>query len=358
MTKSHDKYVVDVETDEKMTYYQILGVNESASLADIKKQFRKLVIDFHPDNKKTGDATIFALVAKAYEYLSDSEKRDDYDKMLLIEKKTKKNIYINQKKAFDEFLKAQENDPTGKKKELSEATFKLQFTESDKKRQFDRQQYEHEKENKISNKESSKRLEDLLMARETDEIEYTQRRLFNDGIFDNDRFNELFENKYRTKNQLAKRAETPSAFNLGGQSGFNFNEEDEQEYGELFGGAEDTKEYSSVGNFDENDIEITDEDVRRLKSMKGSKDFKGHNADRSSKSYQSELEKRLKEREDEDKGYESRKMGDFETDKKMGGYGFLHEVGLSGKELDWEEDEIDERAVRKLLEMRKRKSKR
>ena len=62
-------------------YYQILGVPRDASEADIKKAFRKLARQYHPDvakDKKTAEAK-FKEVNEAYEVLSDPEKRKKYD---------------------------------------------------------------------------------------------------------------------------------------------------------------------------------------------------------------------------------------------------------------------------------------
>lgn len=61
------------------TYYQILGVEIQASLNDIKKAFRRLAKQFHPDHNP-GHETQFKQVNEAYEVLSDPEKRDRYDK--------------------------------------------------------------------------------------------------------------------------------------------------------------------------------------------------------------------------------------------------------------------------------------
>ena len=125
--RQREEYVSEYENREKqkMSYYEVLGVDEDASLIEIKKQFRQCAIDFHPDNKKTGDATLFALVARAYECLSDSEKRSEYDKMLLIEKKTQKSTYINQKKAFEEFMNAQDNEKDEKREKAAKNKFEL-----------------------------------------------------------------------------------------------------------------------------------------------------------------------------------------------------------------------------------------
>lgn len=59
-------------------YYQILGVDKKASKEEIKKAFRKLAHQYHPD-KKGGDADKFKEVNEAYTVLSDDQKRAQYD---------------------------------------------------------------------------------------------------------------------------------------------------------------------------------------------------------------------------------------------------------------------------------------
>ncbi len=59
-------------------YYKILGVEKSASEDDIKKAFRKLAHQYHPD-KKGGDEAKFKEVNEAYTVLSDKQKRQQYD---------------------------------------------------------------------------------------------------------------------------------------------------------------------------------------------------------------------------------------------------------------------------------------
>lgn len=62
-------------------YYEILGVRKSASADEIKKQFRKLALKYHPD-RNPGDQAAeakFKEISEAYEVLGDKDKKAKYD---------------------------------------------------------------------------------------------------------------------------------------------------------------------------------------------------------------------------------------------------------------------------------------
>lgn len=66
---------------DKRDYYEVLGVQKGASEEEIKKAYRKLAKENHPDlhhNDKTAEAK-FKEIGEAYEVLSDSDKRARYD---------------------------------------------------------------------------------------------------------------------------------------------------------------------------------------------------------------------------------------------------------------------------------------
>ena len=64
-------------------YYKILGVEKTATQADIKKKFRKLAIKFHPDKNPDDSKSEerFKEVNEAYEVLGDPAKRKKYDEL-------------------------------------------------------------------------------------------------------------------------------------------------------------------------------------------------------------------------------------------------------------------------------------
>jgi len=71
-----------INTQEKLqnNLYQILGVSKNATVEEIKLQFRKLALKFHPDKNKSKNSEIkFKEINLAYEILSDQIKRVTYD---------------------------------------------------------------------------------------------------------------------------------------------------------------------------------------------------------------------------------------------------------------------------------------
>jgi DnaJ-class molecular chaperone len=77
--------------------YKVLGLDKSASGDDIKKRYRKLAKEFHPD-KSGGDDTRFKEIANAYNILSDPAKKAKLDRPTPTQ---------FDKQFFEEFLKNQ-----------------------------------------------------------------------------------------------------------------------------------------------------------------------------------------------------------------------------------------------------------
>lgn len=66
--------------DNKRDYYEVLGLEKESSQSEIKKAYRKLAKEYHPDHNDSADAEKkFKEVRESYEILSDKEKRSAYD---------------------------------------------------------------------------------------------------------------------------------------------------------------------------------------------------------------------------------------------------------------------------------------
>ena len=84
-TKADKEFREAVLNDELPNYYEILGVSIDATQEEIKEKFRELAKKTHPDKTKEDSEEEMAELNKAYEVLSDQERRETYDKYLKID---------------------------------------------------------------------------------------------------------------------------------------------------------------------------------------------------------------------------------------------------------------------------------
>jgi len=64
----------------KRDYYEVLGISKDTQVNEIKSQYRKLALKFHPDRNKSSEAAEhFKEISEAYAVLSDTKKRQLYD---------------------------------------------------------------------------------------------------------------------------------------------------------------------------------------------------------------------------------------------------------------------------------------
>lgn len=64
----------------KRDYYEVLGVSKSSSADELKRAYRKLALEWHPDRNKSSESeTKFKEINEAYQVLSDPKKKEAYD---------------------------------------------------------------------------------------------------------------------------------------------------------------------------------------------------------------------------------------------------------------------------------------
>ncbi|QLG72430.1 hypothetical protein HG535_0D01380 [Zygotorulaspora mrakii] len=81
-TVEQEKIALEVLSKNKQEFYEILKVNRSADDQEIKKSYRKLAIKLHPDkNPHPRASEAFKVINRAFEVLSDAEKRQMYDRL-------------------------------------------------------------------------------------------------------------------------------------------------------------------------------------------------------------------------------------------------------------------------------------
>lgn len=93
-------------------YYEILGVSKDATDSDIKKSYKKLALQLHPDkNKAPGAAEAFKAIGNAVAILTDVEKRKQYD-MYGPEEDRSQNVPSRQNHAHYNYTRGFESDIT------------------------------------------------------------------------------------------------------------------------------------------------------------------------------------------------------------------------------------------------------
>jgi len=74
---------INIEDIIDVNLYEVLNINDDASDIEIKKQYKKLVLKYHPDKNQT-DTDIYELITLAYNVLSNKELKKLYNELRLI----------------------------------------------------------------------------------------------------------------------------------------------------------------------------------------------------------------------------------------------------------------------------------
>lgn len=139
----------------KFNLYEVLGLTNEATVGRIKKSFKKLVIELHPDKNPNSNEEIFNHIIIANQVLSNSISRKDYDNYLV--EADEKTLHVDLKNNFESTIKDVEKFfPI---KEDANKTFKTKIDELNKKHGVNddlnsrniMNQYEHIKKSRDTN---------------------------------------------------------------------------------------------------------------------------------------------------------------------------------------------------------------
>ncbi len=83
-TKESQEFRDAATNDNLPNYYEVLGVANDATQDEIKIKFRELAKKTHPDKTKINSEEKMSELNKAYEVLSDKERRESYDKYMKV----------------------------------------------------------------------------------------------------------------------------------------------------------------------------------------------------------------------------------------------------------------------------------
>ncbi len=327
--------------------YDVLDVSNDATPSEIKKAYRILVKIYHPD-KPEGDAEMLELVTHAYNILSNDESRKEYDTLYKLSEQSRKD-HVNLKAQSENYYKAQDTSVTKKSKVEARAEFINIMKDMDKKHNYKRDI----DDGALPEETYKRRVQDIEMAREQDDIELTHENLFEGGIFDINKFNAAFDAMHGGPTDLiAHSGGNPTAF--GGFEGGNIGYTSIDKLDDIYADDDEHigvegQNYSNV-NFDRGvKKKITKKDIEKIEGASYT-----DNHSKIDKDYTKSLEERLRERELETKKYENREMQDFDTDPTCGGYSIFDDLGVQTGSLQWDDDEDDIRKkYERLLELRK-----
>jgi len=324
--------------------YDVLDVQQDCEIKEIKNAYRTLVKKFHPD-KPGGDAEMFELVTHAYNILANPKNRKDYDEVYALSKQVDSNHFDLKNKAAV-YYDALEKESKKKTKDESKIDFEKAFEELDRKHGLVR---DPEAIDKLSEKDTKRKLRDIQLAREQEDIENIHDKIFDDGVFDLAKFNAAFDALHKGHTELIQHSGNPDAWNAVDGFGGNFSSVDNYEalYQDETGIG--NTQYGSVKLDPTKKKKLTREEINRLAAA----DYtKGHNY--KEKDYNKSLEERMKEYDLETQKLEDREIKDFNTDPTCGGYGIFNGLGLSNlNTIQWDDDEDIKTRYNRLLEMRK-----
>ena len=194
---------------EGINYYAVLGVEAGADTKTIKRAYNRRLRKYHPDNlkDKSDQDTVrknkekYKLINEAYSVLKDEFKRRAYDTNRKHERSNSKS-FNDAKGEFKEFIKLQNQNMTDEDKKMAKLNFELSKKELNAKHGYD-----DSKEEKIDPQEYERRLDDMKLQRDQEELDIQHDNMFEGRQFNHSEFNKRFERQKRRQEKKQKQGD-------------------------------------------------------------------------------------------------------------------------------------------------------
>lgn len=226
---SEEKFKATVK-EVSFDYYKVLGVESTATAIELKRAYQLKLKKLHPDKveQTKENKAKYKLLREAGDLLCDPHERKAYDMQKKMDSTTRD--FKSQKDSFKDFMKLQDQHMTDEDKAIAKLNFEQGLATMDRKHGYNKKDSEA-----ISKEEHDRRMEDLKLQREQQDIELTHENLFEGRQFNPSEFNKMFEKKKRrdekrkkTTGGLAKVNDGIAAFNDfdGGSGGVGLDQYD------------------------------------------------------------------------------------------------------------------------------------
>lgn len=303
--------------------YDILDVKETSTTKEVKKAYRELVKKHHPD--RGGDPEHFELITHAFNILKNEEERAKYDKEMELSNKASKDfmdLKFGAKDYFDKMEKEPQLDEDAQKK-----IFEEEMSKMDSKHGFNREELDFT----INSRKANRMVDDLMLSREQEEIEFQQEPIFDPNVrMDPSKFNALFEKLHKTQGmEMVEHQGNPDPFENDNIE-FTGLDQFDQVYGD------DNGEYANINIDNRNHKKVTRRDIEELEGVDY---YEGHDKDKSDDKYKQELEDKMNQMKMNRDELLNLDFGEFNTDVNMGGYGMTDKLGIEFQTHEWEEDD-------------------
>lgn len=305
---------------EQLDYYLILGIKKDANALEIKRAYHQKLKMYHPDKveQTKENKAKYKLIKEAGELLTNETNRKVYDMERHVVKTNKD--FVSQKHDFDEFVKLQQANDTEDNRKVAKLNFENMRKDLDRKHGY------VETDIALTAEESKRRMEDMMLQREQEELEIHHKNIFEGKKYDPIAFNKYFEkrkNKTSKSDSLVKHNDV-AAFNDGSE--FSNTMGAGNAYDDLYGEGKFNDYNANYAGIDNGLIGTGDDDSISIGSSDPEDNYNTHNKNKGT--VDDLMKKLMSQRENDDKLFENMTDVDFKSalDDKYGvsnGLGFL-----------------------------------